>query len=114
MVEMAASVAPSFAAGSLVVIVPGAGSGLSLLVLAQVVMMRRLMMMVCGGMVVCGGLVMMLARRKLGHGVYTHRSRRRNSQSQFGAARDITDRKRADLLAPRLRVRCRKGPLCLP
>jgi hypothetical protein len=35
----------------------GVSVRLSLLVLAQVVMMRRLMMMVCGGMVVCGGLV---------------------------------------------------------
>jgi hypothetical protein len=53
----------------------GVSVRLSLLVLAQVVMMRRLVMMVCGGMVVCGGLVMMLARRMLGHGVYSHRSR---------------------------------------
>jgi hypothetical protein len=55
---------------------------LSLLVLTHVVMMSRLVMMVCGGVMVCGGLVMMLTRWMFCHGVYSHRSRRRNSRSQ--------------------------------
>jgi hypothetical protein len=59
------------------------GVRLSLLVLADVVMMRRLVMMVRCGMMVRGGLVMMLARRMFSHGVYSQSGREDlNSQSQ--------------------------------
>jgi hypothetical protein len=48
---------------------------LSLLVLAEVVMMRRLVMMMSGGVMVSGGLVMVLARRMLSHDFYSQPGR---------------------------------------
>ena len=59
----------------LTVLMRGVSVRLSLLVFAQVVMMRCLVMMVSGGVMVSGGLVMMLARRMLSHGVYSQPGR---------------------------------------
>jgi hypothetical protein len=59
----------------LAVFMGGVSVHLSLLMLAQVVMMRCLVMMMRGGVMVSGGLVMMLTRGMFSHGVYSQSGR---------------------------------------